>query len=56
MNIEEKRVVVEPIEVLEDISLDENNPERCTRVGADLEGRVKEDLIQFLRKNIDVFA
>ena len=56
MNIEEKRVVVEPIEVLEDISLDENNPERCTRVGADLEGRVKGDLIQFLRKNIDVFA
>ena len=28
MNIEEKRIVVEPIEVLEDISLDENNPER----------------------------
>ena len=56
MNIEEKRIVAEPTEVLEDISLDENNPERCTRVGADLEGRVKEDLIQFLRKNIDVFA
>ena len=56
MNIEEKRVVVELIEVLEDISLDERNPERCTRVGADLEGRIKEDLVQFLRKNIDVFA
>ena len=37
MNIEEKRVVVEPTEVLEDISLDENNPERYTRVGTDLE-------------------
>ena len=56
MNIEEKRVVVEPIEVLEDISLDERNPKRCTRVGADLEGRIKEDLVQFLRKNIDIFA
>ena len=56
MNIEEKRVMVEPIEVLEDISLDERNPERCTRVGADLEGRIKEDLVQFLRKNIDIFA
>ena len=54
--LEDKRVVVEPIEVLEDISLDERNPERCTRVGADLEGRIKEDLVQFLRKNIDVFA
>ncbi|XP_065619075.1 uncharacterized protein LOC136063096 [Quercus suber] len=36
MNIEEKKVVAEPIEALEDIPLDENNPERCTRVGADL--------------------
>ena len=45
MNNEEKRVVVEPIEVLEDIFVDERNPERCTRVGADLEGRVKEDII-----------
>ena len=45
MNIEEKRVVAEPIEVLEDISLDEDNPERCTRVGADLEEKIKKDLV-----------
>ena len=45
MNIEEKRVVAEPIEALEDIFLDENNPERCTRVGADLEEKIKKDLI-----------
>ena len=56
MNIEEKRVVVDLIEVLEDISIDERNPERCTKVGADLEGKVKEDHVQILRKNIDVFA
>ena len=56
MNIEEKRMVAEPIEVLEDISLDEKNPERSTRFGADLEGRIKKDLICFLRKSIDVFA
>ncbi|XP_050241072.1 uncharacterized protein LOC126689967 [Quercus robur] len=56
MTIEEKRVVVEPIEVLEDVPLDERNPERCTRVGADLEGGIKENLVQFLRKNVDVFA
>ena len=56
MNIEEKRVVVEPTKALVDISLDENNPERCTRVGADLERKIKEDLVQFLKKNIDVFA
>ena len=56
MNIEEKRIVTEPTEVLEDISLDENNPERCTRVGADLEEKIKKDLVHFLKKNIDVFA
>ena len=56
MNIEEKRVVAEPTEALADISLDESNPERCTRVGVDLEGKIKEDLVQFLKKNIDVFA
>ena len=56
MNIEEKRVVVEPTEVLEDISLDENNPERYTRVGTDLEQKIKKDLVCFLKKNINVFV
>ena len=56
MNIEEKRDVVEPTEALENIPLDERNLERYTRVGADLEGKNKKDLVQFLKKNIDVFA
>ena len=56
MNIEEKRVVAEPVEALEDVPLDENNPERCTRVGADLEAKIKRDLICFLKRNKDVFA
>ena len=45
MNIEEKRVVAEPTEVLKDISLDENNPESCTSVGANLEEKTKKDLV-----------
>ena len=45
MNIEEKRIVAEPTEALEDISLDENNLERCTRVGASLEEKIKKDLV-----------
>ncbi|XP_030945651.1 uncharacterized protein LOC115970120 [Quercus lobata] len=53
MNIEERRMVAEPTEALEDISLDEENPEKCTRVGADLEEKIKEDLVHFLKKNID---
>ena len=56
MNIEEMRVVSEPTEALEDIPLDENDPEKSTRIGADLEEKIKKDLIRFLRENIDVFA
>jgi len=56
MNIEETRVVAEPTKALEDIPLDENNPERYTIVGADMEKKTKQDLVQFLKKSIDVFS
>ena len=56
MNIEEMRVVVEPTEALEDIPLDENNPEKYTRVRADMKKKAKQNLVQFLKKSIDVFA
>ena len=55
-NIEERRVVAEPTEALEDIPLDENNPEKYTRVGADMEMKMKQDLVQFLKTSINVFA
>ena len=56
MNIEEMRVVAKPTEALEDILLDENNPKRYTRVGANIEKKTKQDLFQFLKKSINVFA
>ena len=56
MNIEERRVVVEPTKALENISLHKDNPEKSTREGADLEEKIKKDLVCFLRENIDVFA
>ena len=56
MNIEERRIVAEPTEALEDMPLDEDDPGKSTRIGADLEGKIKKGLICFLRKNIDVFA
>ena len=56
MNIEEMRVVVEPTKALENIPLDKNNPERYTTVGANMEKKTKQDLVQFLKKSIDVFA
>ena len=56
MNIEEKRIVAEPTEALENIPLDESNLERYTKVGADLEEKNKKNLTRFLKKNIDVFT
>ena len=56
MNIEERRIVAEPTEALEDIPLDEDNPGKSTRIEADLEGKIKKGLTCFLRKNINVFA
>ena len=56
MNIEERRVVAKPTKTLEDIFLDEDDPRKSTRIGVDLEGKIKKDLIHFLRENIDVFA
>jgi len=52
----ERKVVTEPTEVLEDILLDKNKPERFTRIGASMEEKIKQDLVQFLKKSIDVFA
>ena len=45
MNIEERRTMVEPTKTLEDIPLDENNPERYTRVGANMEKKTKQELV-----------
>ena len=45
MNIKERKVAAEPIEVLEDVPLDENKPERFTRIGASMEEKTKQDLI-----------
>ena len=56
MNIEERRIVAEPTEALEEIPLDKDDPGKSTRIRADLEGEIKKGLICFLRKNIDVFA
>ena len=44
MNIEERKVVAEPTKAL-DIPLYENNPKRYTRVGADMEKKMKQDLV-----------
>ena len=55
MNIKERKVAAESTEVREDVPLDQSNPERFTKIGKRMEQKTKQDLVQFLRKNIDVF-
>ena len=56
MNIEKRRTLVEQIEVLEDVPLDESNPEKFTKIGTSMKEKMRQDLVQFLKKNTDVFA
>ena len=59
INIEERWTVTEPIEVLDDVRdvpLEESNPERFTRIRTSMEEKTKQDLVQFLKKSMDVFA
>ena len=38
-------ITAEPMEVLEDIPLDESNPEKFARIGVSLEKKTKQDLV-----------
>ena len=41
MNNEERRTLAEPIEVLEDVPLDESNPEKFTKIGTGMGEKTK---------------
>ena len=56
MNIEERRTDAKPIEVLEDVPLDESNSKKFTRTKASMEEKTKQDLVQFLKKCTDFFV
>ena len=47
MNIKERRIVAEPTEALEEIPLDEDDLEKSTIIGVDLEGEIKKGFICF---------
>lgn len=55
-SIEKWRVVVEPTEDMEEISLDDNIPSRITRVSMQANPSIHKELILFLKNNHDVFA
>ena len=56
MCIGEQQTMAEPVEELEEISLDESRPERTTRMGTLASPLIRQDLAAFQRMNQDVFA
>ena len=56
MNIEERRTLAEPVEVLEEVPLDESNLEKFAKIGTSMEEKTKQDLIEFLKRSTYVFA
>ncbi|XP_075633335.1 uncharacterized protein LOC142605761 [Castanea sativa] len=56
MNIEEQQAAIEPVERLEDVPLDESQPERTTKIGTLADPTVRQTLTTFLKENRDVYA
>jgi len=56
MNIEEHRMVTEPVERLEDVLLDDSKPNQTTRIGTLANPTVRQTLVTFLKNNRDIFA
>ena len=56
MNIEEYRMVMEPIEKLEEILLNDSKLDRTTKIGTFANPAGRQALTTFLRNNRDVFA
>ena len=56
MCIGEQRTTMEPVEELEEITLDDSRPKWTTRTGTLANPPIRQALASFLRMNQDVFA
>ena len=56
LNIEEHRMVTKSVEKLEEIPLDNYDPDRTTKIGNLANPAIRQELITFLRSNRDIFA
>ena len=54
--IKEKRAIAEPVEELEEVTLDESKPEQTTMMGTLSSRTIRQALMTFLKENQDVFA
>ena len=56
MSIEEHRMMMEPVEKLEEVFLDDSNHERTTKIGTLASPAIGQALTTFLRSNRGVFS
>ena len=56
LNIEERKVTIEPTRDLEEISLNDDTRGWTTRIGTQADPSVRKELALFLKSNQDVFA
>ena len=56
MCIEEQLTIAEPVEELEEVTLDESRPERMTRMGTLASQPIHRALTAFFKMNQDMFA
>ena len=47
---------LKPMEEVKNIELMEGDPSKTTKVGKGLQQSLKDELVKFLKKNLDVFA
>jgi hypothetical protein len=54
--VEERQNIAEPTKELEEIVLIEGNEKKMTRIGTSMTKEIRDLIVSFLRKNVDVFA
>jgi ribonuclease HI len=54
--VEERRNIAEPTEELEEVALIEGDEKKTTRIGTSMPKGIRDSIVQFLRKNADVFT
>ena len=47
---------IRPIEDLKDVELVKGDPSKITKMGGELQQVVKEEIVKFLKNNLDIFA
>lgn len=56
LRIEEEITGSQPVEQLDDIQVDNEEPTRVLKGGSTLPPTLKEEIVKFLKKNLDIFA